>query len=125
MRLGRNATSLAKFGSADLCGCCIGGQAFGAFLADPARRSVLKGPLAGAAAGLSALPAAAEGDVGAMITPDLVTPDLGEPAVTVFTARVVNTMDPATEGATAVAVAGRRIVAVGSRAEVEGRGPQR
>lgn len=113
MRLGPKSGSLARFAGADLCGCCIGGHVLTAFLADIDRRAVVKGLLAGAGAGLAPIPAVAEGDVAA-----LVGGAVRDTTVTVFTAKTIDTMDAATEGAEAVAVAGGRILAVGSREAV-------
>ena len=63
---------------------------------------------------LSASPALAQGE----ITRQLVTVSAA-PAVTVYTAKKILTMEPANPEASAVAVAGKRILAVGSLSEVK------
>ena len=81
----------SPFASGAICACCTGA---GTLLAD--------------------LP----GLNPASSAPAAVRPAETSTTVTVFTAATINTMDPGTEGATAVAVGAGRILAVGSMAQV-------
>jgi predicted amidohydrolase YtcJ len=100
---GKNKASPFTFGA--ICACCAGSNPFAADSPQSEHHELMGELLAAAAAASTQAPA-----------PKAAT---AAGAVTVFTAATVNTMDPATEGATAVAVADGRILAVGSLEEVE------
>src|ERR1700693_3274247 len=88
-----------------VCACCAGSNPFTADSPNPEHHELM-GELLAAAAAATMRPPPVEQRAGAAT-------QKAAPA-TVFAAGTINTMDPATEGATAVAVAAGRILAVGS-----------
>ncbi len=97
--MARNRPSPLSFGL--VCACCSGASPFVADSPHPEHRALMDELMAAAAAA-----AAAPGP-----EPPLAATDA---SVTIFPAGTMLTMDPATEGAEAVAVAGGRIASVGS-----------
>ncbi|WP_294536151.1 amidohydrolase [uncultured Rhodoblastus sp.] len=106
-------------------GCTPGFRLAFQSLSLPSRRNFLKGSGALAASGVflaEAVDAArADGEINEILTDGLIgapTPDAAGPA-TIFTAQKIITMERAAPEATAIAVAGKRIVAVGSLESVK------
>lgn len=110
-----------------MCVCCIPGFADALrAISYPSRRRFLKGAGALAAAGsfiaeaVGSDSARADGSINATLAKGLQgAPARGAGAATIFTARKIVTMERRAPTATAVAVSGKRIVAVGSLASVK------
>lgn len=106
----RNEKRSSPFAFGVVCACCAGSNPFTADSPNPEHHELMGELLAAAAA--TTVPRD-DRKVGISSAVASATP------VTVFTAGTINTMDPATEGATAIAVVAGRILAVGSLDDIK------